>query len=59
MQSQQITYQVTLPSGMVATNPHELAMLRAVAQAQSGVPIVAADGTVLVPPLKVEENEPN
>ena len=46
-----ITFQVTLPSGAVATNPTERAALIKTVDASLG-PIITNDGRVLAPPKK-------
>lgn len=56
--TQSIIFQVTLPSGMVATNPGELALARLMEDTSSR-PVVAADGKVLSPaqPPPAAEND--
>jgi hypothetical protein len=58
MNYQQITFQVTLPSGAVATNPVELAYLSKLAEVRER-PIVTTDGRVIVPPAAPPSHEDN
>jgi hypothetical protein len=50
-QQPEIIYQVTLPSGIVVTAPHEFGLPHTELGATG--PIVTLDGQVLVPPLAV------